>query len=178
MAARMYPQANSGRMLRRAPAAIGRWSRDMRAPALRLTPPPAPELEKTAPIPIVAPAITQTNGTALATQRSNTIADLFAPHPSPVIQLRVVQARSAMPFLGRESACPYLECRSSGRRCLSADPAQVSLERQVRHCLSADHRQCKYYRKARGLPAVPPNHAAMFTVAAVVLLVIAAYATL
>lgn len=150
----------------------------MRAPALRLAPAPAPELEKTAPIPIVAPAITQTNAASSVVQRPDIAADLFAPRPSPVIQLHVVQARAAMPFLGRESACPYLECRSSGRRCLSADPATVSLERQVRHCLSDDHRQCKYYRKARGLPAVPPNHAAMFTVAAVVLLVIAAYATL
>ncbi len=83
-----------------------------------------------------------------------------------------------MPFMGRKTACPYLECRPANRRCLSAEPAPVSLERQVRHCFSQSHRQCRYYRKARGLPTVPPNQAAFYTAAAVLLLVIVTFASL
>ena len=90
----------------------------------------------------------------------------------PVIQLRQIYAREMMPFAGRESACPYLECRSSNRRCLSADPAPISLRRQARHCFGPDHRACSYYRQARGLPAVPPTQAAFYTAAAVTLAVL------
>ena len=148
----------------------------MRAPALRLAPPPAPELEATAPLPVVAPSVTSTEATA--SQPTDLAHDVFGARPSPVIRLRPVEPRPFMPFLGRETACPYLECRPNGRRCLSAQPAPVSLERQVRHCLSESHRQCKYYRKARGLPTIPPNQAAVYTVAIVVLLTIAAIASL
>lgn len=133
----------------RIPAALGRWTRDARTPSLRLTPQAAelPPPDMTSQFPVV---------------------DMQSkPGRQTVIQLHPVQARETMPFMARTTACPYLECRQSNRRCLSADPAPVSLERQVRHCFSQDHRTCKYYRKARGLPAVPPTHAAFYTAAAV-----------
>jgi hypothetical protein len=138
-------------------AALGRWTRDARAPSLRLTPAeamlPAPDL--TAPFTTIP-------------------SDLTSRPPSgqqerPVIHLRQIHAREMMPFMGRESACPYLEFRSNNRRCLSADPAPVSLRRQAQHCFGPDHRTCSYYRQARGLPAVPPTQAAFYTAAAVVL---------
>lgn len=83
-----------------------------------------------------------------------------------------------MPFLSRTSACPYLECRSSNRRCLSASPAPISLQRQVRYCLNTGHRSCKYYRKSRGLAAIPPTQAAFYTAAAVTAMILIALAGL
>lgn len=134
--------------------AAGRWARDARTPSLRLTPAAVepPPVDMTAEFSIV---------------------DVEHVAPSrPVITLHPVHARETMPFMARTTACPYLECRSSNRRCLSADPAPISLERQVRHCLGKDHRSCKYYRKARGLPAVPPGQAAFYTAAVVVIVML------
>jgi hypothetical protein len=148
------------------PSALGRWSRDARSPSLRLTPPAVelPEPDITAPFPLVEPE-QQARPEYLILGRPE--------HTRPdAIQLRPISARETMPFLGRVSACPYLECRPANRRCLSADPAPVSLERQVRHCLSEGHRTCKYYRQARGLPAIAPTQAAFYTAAAVTILIL------
>ncbi len=177
MAASMYARAIGRRTVRRNPVIQSRWSRDLRAPSLRLTPPPPLEPERTAPLPIVAP------GTGLMydkprVQLVERAEEAFHARPQHTIQLRLIAPRETMPFVGRVTACPYLECRSSNRRCLSADPAPVSLERQVRHCFSEDHRQCHYYRKARGLRSVPPDQAAFYTAAAVLLFVIVALASL
>lgn len=132
-------------------APLGRWTRDARRPSIRLTPaevpPPPPDV--TAPFQIVQPPA------------------------RPVIALRPISSREATPFMARTTACPFLECRSTSRRCLSAYPAPVSLERQVRYCLKTDHRTCKYYRKARGLAAVPPTQAAFYTGAFVSLVLLA-----
>lgn len=169
MAASMYSRA-IGR--RRDPATQRRWSRDLRAPALRMPPSPAPAPEMTAQLPIVPPLTMPVHDNPRRHEPVNEAEDVFQQRTQQLITLRQIQPRETMPFIGRETACPYLECRSSNRRCLSADPAPVSLERQVRHCFNEGHRQCRYYRKARGLPAVPPNHAAFYTAAAVLLLVI------
>lgn len=161
MSTSMYANAISRR---RATTGQRRWSRDLRAPALRLTQNTGTALDVTASLPLVTP--------------STTHVPEFHERPRPVITLREIQPRKTMPFMGRVTACPYLECRSSNRRCLSADPAPISLERQARHCFSESHRQCRYYRKARGLPSVPPNQAAFYTAAAVLLLVFVAVASL
>jgi hypothetical protein len=138
-------------------AALGRWTRDARAPALRLTPAQAviPDPDMTAPFTII-PSVLTLEPPARKQDRT-------------IIHLHQIHAREMMPFMGRESACPYLEFRSSNRRCLSADPAPVSLRRQAQHCFGPDHRMCSYYRQARGLPAVPPTQAAFYTAAAVTL---------
>ena len=161
MATSMYAQAISRR---RARMGSRRWSRDLRAPALRLTQNTGTAFDLTASLPLISPHTTQ-------------VPELHEG-PRPVITLREIQPRETMPFMGRVTACPYLEYRSANRRCLSADPAPISLERQVRHCFSESHRQCRYYRKARGLPSVPPNQAAFYTAAAVLLLVFVAVANL
>lgn len=77
-----------------------------------------------------------------------------------------------MPFLARETACPFLEFCQHGRRCLSASPAPVSLQRQARHCLTSSHRSCRYYRDARHYPPVPPAEAAFYTTGLVVILIL------
>jgi hypothetical protein len=138
-------------------AALGRWTRDARAPSLRLTPAQQamPEPDMTAPFTAIPSEL-------VLDPRSGR-------QERPVIHLRQIHAREMTPFMGRESACPYLEFRTSNRRCLSADPAPVSLRRQAQHCFGPDHRTCSYYRQARGLPAVPPTQAAFYTAAAVVL---------
>ena len=175
MAASMYSRA-IGR--RRDPATQRRWSRDLRAPSLRLPPSPILAPEMTAPLPVITPLTMPVYDNPQRPQSVHGAEDVFQQRTQQFITLRQIQPRETMPFMGRETACPYLECRSTNRRCLSADPAPVSLERQVRHCFSESHRQCRYYRKARGLPAVPPNQAAFYTAAAVLLLVIVAIASL
>lgn len=144
----------------RPPAALGRWTRDARRPSIRLTPPEVapPPPDVTAPFAIVQP--TDVSGFHTA-----------AP-PKRTIQLHSITARETMPFMGRTTACPYLECASSNRRCLSAMPAPVSIQRQAKYCMRADHRSCTYYRKARGMAAVPPTQAAFYTAALVTVLLL------
>lgn len=77
-----------------------------------------------------------------------------------------------MPFLVRETACPYLEFCRHGRRCLSATPSPVSLQRQAKHCLTPAHRTCRYYRDARNYRQVPPAEAAFYTTGVVVILIL------
>lgn len=155
-----------------------RWNRDQRAPALRLPTPAPARPDPTVQLPVVPPRTAPVVNDASRKEREGSLGMSFQKPVQPVIELREVQQRQTMPFMGRVTACPYLECRSSNRRCLSSDPAPISLERQVRHCFSEHHRQCRYYRKARGLPRVPPNQAAFYTAAAVLLLVIVALASL
>lgn len=175
MAASMYSRAISRR---RDPSTQRRWSRDLRAPSLRLPPAPLLAPEMTAQLPVITPRTIPESDSSQRPQADHVDEEMFPQRTQQFITLRQIQPRETMPFMGRETACPYLECRSANRRCLSADPAPVSLERQVRHCFNEGHRQCRYYRKARGLPAVPPNQAAFYTAAAVLLLVIVTFASL
>lgn len=132
------------------PAALGRWNRDQRSPARRLTPrpvdPPQPELTR----PFIP---------------------LQQVDPEPV-RLQPIQARSGLPFLMRETACPFLECRQQGRRCLSTKHSVVSMQRQARHCLTPAHRSCRSYRDARKYRQVPPAEAAFYTTGVFVILVL------
>ena len=153
---------------RRSRAALGRWSRDARSPALRIAP-AAPVPEVTAPLPVL-PESGMAASSPPQTQPGEE--PIFPVVSKPTITLRPIRQRETMPFVARETACPYLECRSANRRCLSAQPAPISLERQVRYCFGPQHRQCRYYRKARGLPAVPPTQAAFYTAAAVTIVIL------
>lgn len=147
--------------------ALGRWSRDARTPSLRLRPSGTaePKSETTAELPVIP-------GTGKRGSAPPQWGSLLRTSVQPVTRLRDIKTRKMTSFASCPSACPYLEYRSSNRRCLSAEPAPVSLERQVRYCLTSDHRQCKYYRKARGLYPVPPTQAAFYTAAAVTLVIL------
>lgn len=146
--------------------ALGRWSRDVRSPSLRLHTPESSVAwpERTAELPIIPLREVRDPG-VLQVSRSQSI--LHAP-AGALTRLRRATKREET----RQTACPFLEYRASNRRCLSATPSPVSIERQVRFCLTSEHQQCKYYRKAQGLPAVPPTQAAFYTAAAVMVVIL------
>lgn len=71
-----------------------------------------------------------------------------ATHTPKQIRLQPIVAKSLQPFLLRDGSCKYLECRSTGRRCIYADARPVSLEYQVAYCLGDRHTACSLYRSS------------------------------
>jgi hypothetical protein len=73
----------------------------------------------------------------------------------PVVMLQPITIKPLQLFVLRESACDYLECRSSGRRCVAAGERPVQLDHQIAYCLGARHGQCGIYRARAGRQAAP-----------------------
>jgi len=63
----------------------------------------------------------------------------------PVIRLQPIVSKPLQPYVLRESACDFLECRSSGRRCIVSDGREVDLGYQVAYCLGPRHAACPLY---------------------------------
>ncbi len=65
----------------------------------------------------------------------------------PQVRLLPIVQKPLQPFVLRESACAYLECKASDRRCLASGNRDVELGYQVAYCLGPRHASCAYYRK-------------------------------
>jgi hypothetical protein len=67
-----------------------------------------------------------------------------------IIRLQPIVSRPLQPYALRESACQFLECRSSGRRCIVAGAREVDLGYQVSYCLGDRHAACPMYQASSG----------------------------
>lgn len=67
-----------------------------------------------------------------------------------MIKLQPIVSKPRLPYVLRESACGYLECRTAGRRCLATSGREVTLGYQVAYCLGSRHDSCPYYARASG----------------------------
>lgn len=68
----------------------------------------------------------------------------------PVIRLQPIVSKPLQPYVLRESACGYLECRTAGRRCLAASRREVTLGYQVAYCLGSRHESCPHFHRITG----------------------------
>lgn len=79
----------------------------------------------------------------------------------PQIRLLPIVAKPLQPFVLRESACDYLECRAAGRRCLATSGRPVSLDYQVAYCLGPRHQSCRHIQQLHPDPrALTPRRVA------------------
>lgn len=92
------------------------------------------------------------------------------PAPRTVIKLQPIVSKPRLPYVLRESACGYLECRTAGRRCLAASGREVSLGYQVAYCLGNRHDSCPHFARATGRLRSSRMKKAAYAAAVVVLL--------
>jgi hypothetical protein len=69
------------------------------------------------------------------------------PVKRPEIRLQPIVANPMQPYVLRESACAYMECRAEGRRCLATGNRDVTLGYQVAYCLGPRHTSCGHFQK-------------------------------
>ncbi|MEZ4523869.1 MAG: hypothetical protein R3A46_19870 [Thermomicrobiales bacterium] len=105
--------------------------------------------------------------------RALTIQDT-QPIACPMIRLQPIVKKPLQPYLLRESACDFLECRSSGRRCIVSERQEVTLEYQVSYCLGSRHRSCPMYADATNGKTSGRFRKLMYAAAIVALVVLAA----
>ena len=76
------------------------------------------------------------------------------PNPAPAdkrrratIRLQPIVQKPLQPYVFRESACEYLECRISRRRCIAAGGREVDLGYQIAYCLGPRHSSCAMFER-------------------------------
>ena len=92
------------------------------------------------------------------------------PAPRTVFKLQPIVSKPRLPYILRESACGYLECRTAGRRCLATSGREVTLGYQVAYCLGDRHGSCPHYARATGQLRSGRMKKAAYAAAVVVLL--------
>ncbi|CAN5562480.1 hypothetical protein BH23CHL2_BH23CHL2_25260 [soil metagenome] len=86
-----------------------------------------------------------------------------------MIKLQPIFSKPLQPYVLRESACGYLECRTAGRRCLAASRRKVTLGYQVAYCLGFRHESCPHYHRITGRQRSGRMKKAAYAAAAAVL---------
>lgn len=96
------------------------------------------------------------------------------PAPSsdarPIIRLQPIVSKPLQPYVLRETACDFLECRSSGRRCIASNGREVDLGYQVAYCLGARHRSCPVHAGATKTGRVYRARKAIYTAVAFIMI--------
>ena len=102
--------------------------------------------------------------------------------PKPVtsqpetIRLQPITARPLQPFVLRETACSFLECKASGRRCIAADAREVELGYQVAYCLGGRHLSCSKFRLATTGSRINRSRKLVYTALAFIMIALVAAA--
>jgi hypothetical protein len=87
----------------------------------------------------------------------------------PQLRLVPIVAKPLQPFVVRESACGYLECRAAGRRCLATSGRPVDLDYQVAFCLGPRHQSCRYFQQLHPEPRALTNRRLAYAAAVIVM---------
>ena len=95
---------------------------------------------------------------------------------SKSIRLKPITARPLQPFVMRESACSFLECKASGRRCIAADARRVDLGYQVAYCLGDRHSACAEFRSATNANGTRRSRRIIYTALAFIMIALVAAA--
>lgn len=84
-----------------------------------------------------------------------------------IIRLQPIVGKPLQPYVLRESACDYLECRAAGRRCIVSSGREVDLGYQVAYCLGSRHQSCPLYVAANGVPSKWMTRRAAYAIAVI-----------